>query len=71
MLKTELQMGVDDAFTTDDLLKENGLKTLSVPTVYRWLWKLGFKYKVRKKCYYVDMHKKPENVRFQKAFVKD
>ena len=30
---------------------------------------LGFKYKPLKKCYYVDSHEAPENVRYRKAFI--
>ena len=31
--------------------------------------KLGFNYHPRKKCYYVDSHKSPENVAYHKEFI--
>jgi hypothetical protein len=65
-----LELGLD-TFTVDKLLQENGLKKLSVPTIYKWICNIGFKYEVRRKCYYVDTHEKPENRRFRKNFAKE
>jgi hypothetical protein len=57
-------------FTVDDLLKMNKLRKLHTSTVTRWMSLLGFKYEPRKKCYYVDTHEKPENVRYRMHFIK-
>ena len=38
-------------------------------TVYNWLEKLGFKYEVRKKHYYVDNHEAPETMKHRALFV--
>jgi hypothetical protein len=38
-----------DQFSVQELLLENGLTKLSIPTIYRWMRKLGFKYEVRRK----------------------
>ena len=47
-----------------------GMPILSVLTMYRWMRLLGYKYEVRKKCYYEDNHEKPENKRYRKKFTK-
>jgi hypothetical protein len=47
------------------------LVKLSVSTMYRWMRKLGFRYEVRKKCYYVDTHEKPENCRYRKQYARE
>ncbi len=47
-------------YTMYELLKEHRLTKLSIPTIYRWMSLLRFKYEPRKKCYYVDGHEKPE-----------
>jgi hypothetical protein len=38
--------------------------------MYRWMRLLGFKYEVRKRCYYVDWHEKPETKVYRKKFAK-
>jgi hypothetical protein len=55
---------------TRELLHEYGLSTLSVGTVCRWMNRLGFKYCVRKKSYYVDGHERPGTVTYRKDFVR-
>jgi hypothetical protein len=62
VLRANLELHPGEKFTVEDLLKENGLSKLAIPTVYRWIRRLGFKYQVRKKCYYVDTHEKPEEL---------
>lgn len=58
-------------YTVESILKENGLVKLSIPTIYRWMRRLGFKYEVRKKCYYVDTHEKPDNKRYRKRYARE
>jgi hypothetical protein len=57
-------------YTMFELLKEHWLTKLSIPTIYRWMCLLRFKYEPQKKCYYVDGHKKPETKAYRKKFVK-
>ena len=59
----------DNEYTMKDLLKEYKLKNLTLNTVYRWLELLGFRYKPRKKSYYVDSHESEENVNYRNSFV--
>ena len=69
-LRANMELHPGEKFTVDALLEENGLSKLAIPTVYRWIRRLGFKYQVRKKCYYVDTHEKPENQRYRKDFIR-
>ena len=55
---------------TRELLQEYGLSSLTVGTVCRWMNRLGFKYDVRKKSYYVDGHERPGTIKYRKDFVK-
>jgi hypothetical protein len=57
-------------YTMYELLKENWLTKLSIPTIYQWMSLLRFKYESRKKCYYVDGHEKPETKAYRKKFIK-
>jgi hypothetical protein len=57
-------------YTMYELVQEHQLTKLSVPTIYRWMCLLGFKYEPQKKCYYVDGHEKPETKAYRKKFVK-
>jgi hypothetical protein len=50
--------------TTDKFLKQYNLKTLSLATASTWMNALGYSYNKRKKCYYNDNHKKPENITY-------
>ncbi len=54
---------------TIKLFKNYNLTCISPATTARWLEKPGFKYQKRKKGYYVDGHKKPATIEYQKAFV--
>jgi hypothetical protein len=54
---------------TRELLQEYGLSSLSLGTVCRWMNRLGFKYDVRKKSYYVDGHERPGTIKYRKDFV--
>ena len=38
-------------YMSENLMADNGLKTLALTIVQRWLQKLGFKYKTRTKTY--------------------
>jgi hypothetical protein len=60
----------NDNFDMTDLLCENRLTKSTLETVYRWLYRLGFKYEARKKGYYVDNRETPETVAYRRHFVK-
>jgi hypothetical protein len=62
---------VDEFYTMEQLLGENRLTKLSIPTIFRWMKCLGFKYEVRRKIYYVDGHEKPETKKYRKKMVKE
>ena len=51
------------------LLKQYGLSCVCIGTVCNWMKKLGFKYQVRKKAYYVDGHERPATVEYRKKNV--
>ena len=65
-IKKEQQL---ETFELSHLLEQYGLKNLSLPTVQRWMKKLGFKYEMRKKTYYVDSHDSNENIEYRTKFV--
>jgi hypothetical protein len=58
-------------YKPEHLLKDNGLIKLAIPTIYRWMRKLGFKYMCRKKVYYVDGHERPANKKYRKKFTSE
>jgi hypothetical protein len=60
---------VDESYTMQQLLQENQLTKVSMTTIFRWMRRLGFKYEVRRKCYYVDGHEKPETKKYRKTMV--
>ena len=66
MLKVERN---DEDYDKEKLLKEYSLKKLTDTTVCNWMRQLGFKYEIRKKCYYVDNHDSPENLEYRKLFI--
>ena len=49
----------------EQLLTENRLTKLAIPTIFRWMKALGFKYEVRRKIYYVHGHEKPEMKKYR------
>ena len=55
---------------TTELLHEYGLSKLSLETVTRWMNRLGFKYDVRKKSFYVDGHERQSTITYRNDFVK-
>jgi hypothetical protein len=59
----------DETYTMGQLLLENQLTKVSIPTIFRWMRRLGFKYEIRRKCYYVDGHEKPETKKYRKTMV--
>jgi len=46
--------------TPDQLLRESGLRVLTLETVCHWMRALGFKYEPVKSHFYVDCYEKPE-----------
>lgn len=69
LLKTRQSELNQPDFSIEDLLKENRLTKVDVSTIYRWLDRLGFKYEVRKKTYYVDTHENKETTMYRKNWV--
>ena len=59
----------NQGYTMFELLNGHSLTNLSIPTIYRWMRILGFKYESRKRCYYVDGHEKPETKTYRKKFI--
>jgi hypothetical protein len=57
-------------YTMFELPQEHRLTKLSVPTIYRWMRLLGFKYEMRQRCYYVNGHEKPDTKAYRKKFVR-
>ena len=53
----------------DEVLKKYNLKIISLRTIQRWMSQLGFTYKLRKKCYYVDNHERADIVLYRDKFV--
>ena len=51
LLETKRQELEDDEYGMDKLLEAHGLTKVSLSTIYRWMDKLGFKYKPRRKGY--------------------
>ena len=51
-----------------DIIKEYGL-TICLDTVHRWMGKMGFRYELRKKSYYVDNHEKTDTVEYRWKYV--
>ena len=51
-------------------MNEYGLTKLCPITVYRWMVRLGFQYKARKKGHYVDRHEKPNTITYRNKFCK-
>ncbi len=61
----------DESFTMEQLLRENQLTKVSITTIFRWMRRLGFKYEVCQKCYYVNGHEKPETKKYRKTMVSE
>ena len=59
----------DESFDQEKFFEEYKLKTLAPSSVYTWVVKLGYKYQHHRKCYYVDSHKSPENVKYMSSFI--
>ncbi len=53
--------------TKHALMNEHRIRMLSIPTCWRWLHRLGFRYKYQRKGYYVDEHERSDVVASQKA----
>ena len=69
IVKTIREKQNDVSFDVAKLLKEYNLTNISVRTVCTWMHKLGYMYGLRQKFYYVNNHKKPENIRYQNSFI--
>jgi hypothetical protein len=54
--------------TKEAFLSEHRISTLSIPTCWRWLHRLGFTYNTQRKGYYVDGHERNDVVASRKAF---
>ena len=59
----------DEKISMSDLFELYGLKNLHVKTVQCWMNKLGFKFKPRRKSYYVDTHESKENVEYRSKYI--
>jgi hypothetical protein len=61
----------DERYNNDlvALLGRFGLSSVSISTACQWMKCLGFKFQVRKKCYYFDGHKKLATVESRKKFI--
>lgn len=57
-----------DRLTKDMFLAEHRLSTLSIPTCWRWLHRLGFTYNTKQKGYYVDGHERSDVIASRKVF---
>ena len=69
LVKTIREERKDQEYNKEKLFEEFQFKTLTIKTVYNWMVKLGFKFEPRKKSYYVDSHKSPENIAYRKKFI--
>jgi hypothetical protein len=61
----------DEQYKSDlvALLGRYGLLLVSLSTTCQWMKCLSFKFQVRKKCYYIDGHKKPATIEYLKQFI--
>ena len=59
----------DEEITKEEVMKSYRLKTICIRTICNWMDKLGFKFSVRKKTYYVDGHERPDNVQYRKEYL--
>ena len=69
LVQTRKEETNDNSITIDTILKENGLKSITVRAVSGWMNILGFRYCERKKSYYCDSHEKPETVAYRYKFI--
>jgi hypothetical protein len=67
--KIENTMRRDEKYNVQNLLEDNGLRKLSLSKVHNWMKCMGFSYEPHKKTYYVNNHKKPENVLYRSSFI--
>ena len=59
----------DEEFITPEMfLKEHGLVSVSMTTVWRWMHDLGFSYDTRRKSFYVDGHEREDVVAYRVKF---
>ena len=54
--------------TKERFMHEHKISTLSIPTCWRWLYRLGFTINTQRKGYYVDGHELSDVVASRKAF---
>ena len=61
--------------TMDEVLRENGLKKVTMSTMYNWMRSLKFSYQPRSQNYYIDGHEYPatveDRIRYIKKYVKE
>ena len=73
LVKEKFKVSKDDTEYKVNLkimLNEYGLTNICPITVYRWMINLGFRYKERRKGYYVDGHERPATIEYRNKFVK-
>lgn len=59
----------DPAVLTKEMfMNEHKISTLSIPTCWGWMHRLGFTYNTQRKGYYVDGHKRSDVVASRRAF---
>ena len=59
----------NETLSKKEKLKQYGLTTLCLGTIYKWMGSFGFKFCLSKKTYYVDGHERPETVAYRKEYV--
>ena len=58
----------DPVLTKEMFMNEHKISTLSIPTCWRWMHRLGFTYNTQRKGYYVDGHQRSDVVASRRAF---
>ena len=59
----------DESITKEDVLQKYKLTSICFQTIYNWMNKFGFKYRPRRKTFYVDGHERPETVDYRKGYI--
>ena len=48
-----------------------GLKNITIPTTWRWMNYIGFKFDERRKTYFSDRHEDESNVKYREKFTQE
>ncbi len=69
--QTHLQDFNEDRFhpSLTEFLGLFGLKNISIPTTWRWMNYIGFKFDERRKPYFSDRHEVESNVKFGEVYL--